>query len=418
MKILVVSPTLPVPADNGGAIRVFNLVRHLAASDDIDFLALDDGRTPEQDVQDLRDVCAHVHIVVPKKRKFLEDACLVAGNMVRGEPFYTKYVDYAELKARLRALTRATRYDIIHFEHSHMAGLLDHAERAPGSGTVLSTENVVFDQFWRMSRYERNPWEKLKLLMTSLPMRWWEPMKAGLFDTVIAVCDRDRRLLLAGNPRLDIRVVPNGVDTEAYRPTPRQGRPENILIVGSMDYPPNCDAVQYFLRHIFPRVRAQAPACTLTIVGRQPPESILRLHHPPEVTVCPTVPDVKSFYQNALVSIVALRSGGGSRLKILEALALGTPVVSTRVGCEGLDVRDGRSILIGADPADFASKVVSLIRDPVLWNALADRGRRLVQEQYDWKQIAAALRDQYQRCLDQKSGVPSPASTRKQKGIP
>jgi hypothetical protein len=103
---------------------VFNLVRHLAASDDIDFLALDDGRTPEQDVQDLRDVCAHVHIVVPKKRKFLEDACLVAGNMVRGEPFYTKYVDYAELKARLRALTRATRYDIIHFEHSHMAGLL------------------------------------------------------------------------------------------------------------------------------------------------------------------------------------------------------------------------------------------------------------------------------------------------------
>lgn len=402
MKILMISPSLPVPPTSGGAIRVFNLVRQLSATDEIDFLALDDGHTPDRDVQSLRDHCDRVNIIVPKRPAPFRDACAVVRNSIRGEPFLTKYVNYPEFKARLGELTRAIPYDILHFEHSHLGGLLECAVRAEGAATVLSTENVAYDQFSRMARCERNLLEKAKLLLTSVPMRRWEPARASAFDTVITVCERDRQLLLAAKPSLDIAVVPNGVDLESNRPFPRKGRTDNILIVGSMDYQPNVDAVLYFNREIFPLIRKQAPSCTLTIVGRTPPPSIRQLHAPPVIGVFADVPDVKPFYEKALVSIVALRSGGGSRLKILEALALGTPVVSTRVGCEGLDVRDGRDIMIADQPAVFARHVTALMRNPGLWEAISTQGRRLVLERYGWNRMATLLREQYCRCLVRK----------------
>jgi glycosyltransferase involved in cell wall biosynthesis len=159
-----------------------------------------------------------------------------------------------------------------------------------------------------------------------------------------------------------------------------------------MDYKPNIDAALYFIENIFPVVRKRHPDCTVTIVGKTPVDDIKRLAEEQGVTVHSDVDDVRPYYQKAFVSIVPLRSGGGTRLKILEAMALGTPVVSTSIGCEGLDVENNFNILIADKPNDFAQQITNLLMDSELWNRLSHNGRALVQENYDWEQISRNYR--------------------------
>jgi glycosyltransferase involved in cell wall biosynthesis len=170
-------------------------------------------------------------------------------------------------------------------------------------------------------------------------------------------------------------------------------------MVGSLDYAPNVDAVQFFMQDVFPLIRRELPQCRLTVVGKNPPPSIRRAHGAGGVEVWPDVSDVRPYYEKAMLAPVALRSGGGSRLKILEALAQGTPVISTGIGFEGLSVQPDRDILKAETPADFVRLSVEVMRNPKLWNELSVRGRALVEACYDWKHICAGLREAYQTCL-------------------
>jgi polysaccharide biosynthesis protein PslH len=215
---------------------------------------------------------------------------------------------------------------------------------------------------------------------------------ARRFTKVVTVSEADRELFLSLGSGCSISIVSNGVDTRTYLPFPLEGRGKNILLIGSMDYKPNVDAALYFMGDIFPAVRKRHPDCTLTIVGKTPPDDIQRLAEEPGVNVHSNVADVQPYYQKALVSVVPLRSGGGTRLKILEAMAFGTPVVSTSIGCEGLDVENNRNILIADDPVDFAGQIITLLTDLKLWNRISLNGRDLVQENYDWEQISRKYR--------------------------
>ncbi len=178
------------------------------------------------------------------------------------------------------------------------------------------------------------------------------------------------------------------MDTKTFLPFSREDRETNILFVGSMEYEPNVDAIIFVCYEIYPLIREKHSSCTLTIAGKTPPENINRLNNFQGVTVRGDVEDVRPYYQKTIISIAPLRSGGGTRLKILESMALGTPVVSTSVGCEGLDVENHYNIIIADDPADFAQGVANLLDDSELWNKLSHEGRILVEEKYDWKKIS------------------------------
>ncbi len=399
MKLLIACPALPVPVDSGGAVRLFSLIRQLSRHAEVDLVGLDDGTTPAEALAVLRPYCRRVEIIVPKRKAKLLQAFQVAKKILKGEPFVTKYCDGADVRRSLRQVACRERYDIIQLEQTRMAGLLSALPPELGAKTVLSTYDVASDQYRRMFACERNLVRKIKLLLTWLPMRKWEAASAAAFDKVLAVSERDRQLLRSRNSGLDVAVIPNGVDTGQCKPVPRAGRKENILMVGSLDYQPNRDAAAYFHRRIFPLVLKELPGCTLTIVGRQPPPSVQALHRPPGVTLCADVPNIEPYHHDAMVSVAALHSGGGSRIKILESLAFGTPVVSTSIGCEGLDVRDGRDILVADEPAEFARHIVGLMRDPLRWESLSVSGRELVRTRYDWERIGERLRDTYESCL-------------------
>jgi glycosyltransferase involved in cell wall biosynthesis len=400
MKHLLICPNFPYPPDSGASIRTFNLLKRLAQRHEIDLIAVNEGTVQGDHIDELKKYCTNVYLAsLDKNLKILQWA-RVTGRLLKGEPFHTKYVASRELEKLIWKATRDQSYDIVQFEHSHMARHFKFVHPQQRAKSVLMMHNVASIQFYRMSGAERRVSNKIKYFLTWFPMLRWEPKIASKFHKIIVASEVDRIILKVLQPGLDISVVPNGIDSRMCQPCINGGqREKNILIVGSMDYAPNVDAVMYFYREIFPVIREKMPECTLTIVGRKIPDDIQRLKADAKVMVEANVKEVGPYYRKAIVSAVALRSGGGTRLKILESMAFGIPVVSTSIGCEGLEIKNGQDILIADTPAEFANRVLEVIRSPVLWDKISRNARKVVEEKYDWDQIAETLEGIYEELV-------------------
>jgi polysaccharide biosynthesis protein PslH len=207
------------------------------------------------------------------------------------------------------------------------------------------------------------------------------------YTAIIAMSELERRLLLAENPHMSVHVVPNGVDAHGISFQPAEDSCRSIIFVASMDSEANHDGAMYCIREIWPRVRASRQDLRLALVGRNPRSELIACHNGDDIVVTGKVNDVFPYYRNAVVAIVPLRSGGGTRLKILEAMAAGTAVVSTSIGCEGLDVEDGKNILVADAPDHFAASIVRLLGDGACRRLVVTEARRLVEEHYDWDLI-------------------------------
>jgi glycosyltransferase involved in cell wall biosynthesis len=257
--------------------------------------------------------------------------------------------------------------------------------------TIVSAHNVEAD-IWQ--RYYEN--ETTSIRRWYIREQWrkvlrFEEEAFGWVDAVFAVSELDRSRLLRGHRDLPIAVVPNGVDLDYFRPMQQLKDSHHVVFTGSMDWRPNQDAARYFVREILPLVRSVRPEVECTFVGRDPPEDILALARTPGVHVTGTVDDVRPYVERAALYVVPLRIGGGSRLKILEALAMGRAVVSTSVGAEGLDVAHNHHIVLADGPQAFSESVLRLLDDPELCSDLTAQGRRLVEEKYGWDALAHRL---------------------------
>jgi glycosyltransferase involved in cell wall biosynthesis len=219
----------------------------------------------------------------------------------------------------------------------------------------------------------------------------FETRLARRFDRVIAVSERERALLLAADPALWVAVVENGVDASALTPLAEEPSSRELLFVGNLAYRPNADAVRWLAEAILPRVRADLPEARLRVVGRGASRGLQRLAEAHGVAFEGEVSDVRPHYRRALLAVVPLRAGGGTRLKVLEAMALGRPVVSTAIGCEGLPARDGEHVLLADSPEAFAAAVIRLAGDEALRARLRAAARRLVEERFDWDVQARVL---------------------------
>jgi glycosyltransferase involved in cell wall biosynthesis len=239
---------------------------------------------------------------------------------------------------------------------------------------------------------------------------WWKARQYERrifrrFDLVTMVSEQDRRVSEAGlsNKRGRVEVVPNGVDCRHNRPSLAQPTPQTLVFNGSMTYDANLEAVKYFLDGVYPLVQSRVPGVSLTITGSTSGVDLSLLNLNGRVRLAGYVDDVRPLVAGASACVVPIRQGGGTRLKILEAMALGTPVVSTTKGAEGLEVTPGKNILIADEPADFASQVVRLMREPDLRERLAVNARRLVEERYDWRAIGQNFVRLVESVVEQRS---------------
>jgi glycosyltransferase involved in cell wall biosynthesis len=257
---------------------------------------------------------------------------------------------------------------------------------------------------WR--RYEQHEPNLFKKLYIAEQRRKFERFERRTFEQVqrvIAVSNEDAALMRSefGASRVD--VVENGVDLDYFHPDKRRRRPQTVLFLGSLDWRPNLDAVDILLSSIMPRVRSKLPGATLQVVGRKPPAMLQdRIRGIPWAELHADVDDVRPFLWEATLMAVPLRIGGGSRLKILEALATETPVVSTRVGAEGLALEHGREITLVEDPFQMADSLVAAMDRPAALVEHARAGRGKVTSRYGWDALANRLHDVWSACSNEK----------------
>jgi glycosyltransferase involved in cell wall biosynthesis len=253
---------------------------------------------------------------------------------------------------------------------------------------MLFEHNVEYMIWKRLHDVEKRPWRRVLLDLEWRKMRRYEAQACARAAVTVAVSEADRALLAANAPGADIRAIPTGVDTSYFHPNGAVETPATLVFTGSMDWYPNEDAIMYFIEAILPEIRREIPGISLAVVGRDPSSRLRAAGAASGVRVTGTVEDVRPHVAEAAVYVVPLRVGGGTRLKIFEALAMAKAVVATRIGAEGLPIVSGEHFLQADEPADFARAVVTLLKDPARRRALGMAGRRLMEERYSWPQVA------------------------------
>jgi sugar transferase (PEP-CTERM/EpsH1 system associated) len=409
VKLLWLNAGLLLPLDKGGKLRTWHLMRHLAARHDITYVSFSEPSGHAGHRTGMREVCTQLETIPrsdPAKGtiRFYADA---ARYLVDAVPYAIAKYRSSAYRSRVDGLLRSGRFDAVICDF--LVPFVNMPDPLP-CPSILFTHNVEAE-IWR-----RHAETATGLPMKSLLGRQWQRMlrferqALARFDLVLAVSDADGctfQRLYPDALRAPVHVVQTGVDTEYFRPMPARepGRPAHLVFTGSMDWLPNEDGMQYFVRDILPLIRQQAPEATLSIIGRSPTPAVRRLGVEAGIEVTGRVDDVRPHIAAGAIYVVPLRIGGGTRLKIFEAMSMGKAVVSTTIGAEGLPVTDGTDIVLADEPAAFADAVVRLVRDAAARQQLEAAARRLVVDRYDWSAVAQDFEDALARAA--RGAVPA-----------
>ncbi len=399
LRVAVLDEELPFPLTSGKRIRSFNLLRRLADRHQITILChrnpnREEAAGAEAAFRQLGIETVVVDRVVPPKSGPGFYARL-AGNLFSPLPYSVATHASPALSQAVRAFAAENPVDVWHCEWTPYAAVLRDglADGLPAARWVVMAHNVESMIWQRYSETEGNPLKRWYARRQWRKFERFEQWAYSAASTAVAVSPDDATVMREQFGVAGAKVVDNGVDTAFFRPQRDVERdPARILYLGSLDWRPNLDAVQLLLADIFPRVRAQVPAATLAVVGRHPPDWLrVRSAATPGVELFADVPDVRPFLATCGMLAVPLRIGGGSRLKILEALATATPVISTRVGAEGLKLQPDRELIVADGCDGMVDAIVQGIRRPDELQDTGESGRRAVVAQYDWHPLADRL---------------------------
>ena len=393
MRLLWVKSDVLLPLDSGGKLRTWNLLRQIAARHEVVYLGCAAPSQPQQEIEGMREVAHALHVVRrPTVRKgswrFYASA---ASHLVDPLPYAVGRYRSGAVRQRLATLLRRERFDLVVCDFLVPAVNLPLRLPCP---SVIFTHNVEAEIWRRHAETAGNGLARWLYRVQHQRMLRFERRTLARFDGVLAVSDVDRETfgrLYPGAIRGPIEVIPTGVDTQFFGPSASAPASKALVFTGSMDWLPNEDAMVFFCNDVLPLIRREEPDVTVTIVGRTPTPSVARLAHLPGVVVTGRVDDVRPHMAAAAAYVVPLRIGGGTRLKIFEAMAMGKAIVSTTVGAEGLPVADGAHLLIADESQAFADAVVRLLRDVPRRRAIESAARRLVVERYDWTAVGGAL---------------------------
>ncbi len=406
MRILFLTPQLPYPPHQGTTIRNYNIIANLTSRHEIHLLSFVRSQDEIAGATPLHQLCCSIEGILSPRRSPLNRFWSLFFSPL---PDMALRLPSAEFRAKLAAVLRRERFDVVQIEGIEMAQhwmdwrisdtqypisiFDDHNAEYVLQQRAFETD-VRQPRRWVAALYSLIQWKKL---------RRYEAMICRLADGVVAVSEADKSALQQLVPGLNVTIVPNGVDIEFYNDQFSMTKSQldighcSLVFTGKMDFRPNVDAVLWFCHEVLPLIREQMPDVHFYIVGQSPHRHILRLADHPAVTITGYVDDVRSYIARASAYVVPLRIGGGTRLKVLEAMAMGKSIVSTSLGCEGFEELVPGQHLSSADtPEGFAQRVIELLGDASLRERLGQAARRFVEERYDWRLIVPRLERVYE----------------------
>lgn len=399
MNILIVSTQFPYPTRSGFTTRVYQLARQLSARHSVTVLSysLPHERGGVASLTTQMSVRAVERKPLSPMGKRAAQALTVASRRA----YYCREIHSQEMQEAIDDVCSREHFDVIQLESSFLCTF-----RFPrDTQLVIDEHNVEYELFQRMCEGERSLPRRAFNRLEYVRFRRFEQASWTRVDACVVTSEREIDAVRSCAPETPLAVVPNAVDVDYFAPSSTPPEPHSVIFNGTLNYRPNLDAVRYLIDDIWPVVRARYPQAELGLTGRSDGVDTRSLTRP-GVEFLGEVPDIRPYVGRATAVVVPIRIGGGTRLKVVEGLAMGKAMVSTALGCEGVAVRDGQHLLIADDASTFASRIFEVLENPALRDALGQAGRRLIETRYSWELAAARLESLYRQIADDEPGGP------------
>ncbi|MBI2955201.1 MAG: glycosyltransferase [Chloroflexi bacterium] len=400
LNILVLSPYFPYPPAHGGAVRVYSLIKYLSDRHRVTLVSFIDKEEERANIPEMMRLCQEVHV-------FLRRPQMWRYSPLELTPLGVREFEDTAFKQKVRELLASQDYHVLQIDYTQMA---QYVEPSRHYVTLLTEHDLSFLSLYR--RFAAAPWgiDKILSLVACMKMLHFELRVCQKFDTVLTVTEREAKMLRRLLPLTHVSsAAPTGVDTAHYHPANKACRSRRLLFVGYLQHRPNVEALLFFCRKIYPMIKEQVPEVRLTVAGKGASAAVLELSADPSIDLMGFVPDLRPCYQSHAAFVAPITTGAGVRVKILEAMAAGIPVIATSLGAEGIECEPGRDLLIADDPAEFAARAVRLLSDEHLGITMANRARVVVETNYDWRIIARNFEAVCREGLSNKRKVYEPA---------
>lgn len=394
MNVLMLATAPPYPPTSGGTLRVWNILKQVARSHSVTLIAMSTAEVPPDALQAMR---AYTQKIVIVRRPLNIPRRVVSGlrSLASTTPFTLANFMFPAFADAVRHELAAASYDIVHAHCLHTAQYWRHFGTC---ARYFDCQNIN-SELWR--RYSEATSSAFRSAFTARQARLldvFEPEIHKIFDVTTFCSKNDYAYARRNAPNATLAVVANGVDSAEYLPSADPIEPYSIVLTASMDAAQNTDAAIYLARDVFPQIRARQPNAKLYLVGRNPPVELQKFASD-HLVITGTVPDVRSYIARAHVYVAPIRIGGGTRLKLLEAMAMKKAIVTTTVGAEGIEYQPDVHMLIGDDVEAFADNVNRLFEDEPLRRRLGEHGRALVESTYDWSITGRDIGDLYEQAV-------------------